>query len=84
MSNTSRNRAEIQLAIELGLPVVPVALAGTAQGMPKGGGIWVRPARPAVRVLEPLSVQGLCTKDAPALAARARDLIDAERAKLRA
>lgn len=71
-----------QLAIELGLPVVPVALAGTARGMPKGGGIWVRPATPAVRVLPPLSVQGLNAKDALRLAAETRELIDAERARL--
>jgi 1-acyl-sn-glycerol-3-phosphate acyltransferase len=71
-----------QLAIELGLPVVPVALAGTAQGMPKGGGIWVRPATPAVRVLEPLSVAGLGLQDAPTLAAEARARIDAARAQL--
>jgi 1-acyl-sn-glycerol-3-phosphate acyltransferase len=72
-----------QLAIELGLPVVPVALAGTAKGMPKGGGIWVRPARPAVRVLAPLSVTGLRAEDAPKLAVEVRERIDAERAQLR-
>ena len=71
-----------QLAIELGLPVVPVALAGTAQGMPKGGGIWVRPARPAARVLEPLPVAGLAVADAPRLAAEARERIEQARAKL--
>ena len=70
-----------QLAIELGLPVVPVALAGTAAGMPQGG-IWVRPARPAARVLEPLPVAGLAVADAPRLAAEARERIEEARAKL--
>jgi 1-acyl-sn-glycerol-3-phosphate acyltransferase len=70
-----------QLAIELGLPVVPVALAGTAEGMPKGG-IWVRPARPRVRVLAPRSVQGLRPEDALRLAAEVREELAAARAQL--
>ncbi|MBF5045749.1 1-acyl-sn-glycerol-3-phosphate acyltransferase [Aggregicoccus sp. 17bor-14] len=72
-----------QLAIELGLPVVPVALAGTLEGMPQGG-IWVRAARPRARVLAALTTQGLRAEDAPALAAEARERIAAARAQLQA
>ncbi|HEU4385935.1 MAG TPA: lysophospholipid acyltransferase family protein, partial [Anaeromyxobacteraceae bacterium] len=34
-----------RLAVEAGVPVLPVAVVGTAEGMPKGSP-WVRPARP--------------------------------------
>jgi 1-acyl-sn-glycerol-3-phosphate acyltransferase len=42
-----------RLAAETGFPVLPIALHGTAQGMPKGGP-WVNPCRATARLLEPL------------------------------
>jgi len=47
-----------KLAVEAGVPVLPIAVFGTAGGMPKGG-IWVRPATIAVRILEPVPTAGL-------------------------
>jgi 1-acyl-sn-glycerol-3-phosphate acyltransferase len=62
-----------RLAIEAGVPVLPVAVSGTAHGMPKGGP-WVRPCRGTARILAPVSVEGLAPEDAPKLrdAVRAR------------
>ena len=55
-----------RLAIEAGVPVLPVAVSGTAHGMPKGGP-WVRPCRATARILEPVPVAGLKPEDAPKL-----------------
>src|SRR5262249_40916754 len=41
------------LAAKTGVPVVPVALSGTAKGMPAGT-LWIRPATISVRILEPV------------------------------
>lgn len=38
-----------RLALELGIPVVPIAIVGAYQAMPKGRG-WPRPGRPPVSV----------------------------------
>ena len=42
-----------RLAIEAGVPVLPVAVHGTARGMPKGGP-WVNPCRARARILAPI------------------------------
>jgi 1-acyl-sn-glycerol-3-phosphate acyltransferase len=42
-----------RLAAEAGVPVLPVAVHGTARGMPKGGP-WVNPCRATARLLEPV------------------------------
>ncbi len=47
-----------KLAVEAGVPVLPIAVSGTAGGMPKGG-IWVHPARITVRILEAVPTAGL-------------------------
>jgi 1-acyl-sn-glycerol-3-phosphate acyltransferase len=47
-----------KLALDAGVPVLPVAITGSAQGMPKGSP-WVRPARLVVRILEPIPTAGL-------------------------
>jgi 1-acyl-sn-glycerol-3-phosphate acyltransferase len=62
-----------RLAIEAGVPVLPVAVSGTAHGLPKGGP-WVRPCRATARILEPVPVAGLGPDDANKLrdAVRAR------------
>ncbi len=55
-----------RLAIEARVPVLPIAVNGTAQGMPKGGP-WVRPCRAAARILEPVDVSGYGPDDATRL-----------------
>lgn len=42
-----------RLAAETGVPVLPIAVHGTARGMPKGGP-WVNPCRATARLLEPV------------------------------
>ncbi len=45
-----------RLALEAGVPVLPVAVHGTARGMPKGGP-WVNPCRARARILAPVAVE---------------------------
>jgi len=51
-----------KLAIEAGVPVLPIAVSGTAHGMPKGTP-WVRPSRLTVRILDPVPTKGLGDRD---------------------
>jgi 1-acyl-sn-glycerol-3-phosphate acyltransferase len=51
-----------RLAIEAGVPILPVAVHGAAQGMPKGSP-WVRPCRAYARILEPVPTAGLTIED---------------------
>ncbi|HET8540851.1 MAG TPA: lysophospholipid acyltransferase family protein [Anaeromyxobacter sp.] len=46
-----------RLALDAGVPVLPVAVHGTARGMPKGGP-WVNPCRARARILSPVPVEG--------------------------
>lgn len=66
-----------RLAIETGVPVLPVAVNGTAQGMPKGGP-WVNPCRAFARILEPVEVAGRGTEDTVAIRDEVRRRIAAE------
>jgi 1-acyl-sn-glycerol-3-phosphate acyltransferase len=65
-----------RLAIDAGVPVLPVAVHGTALGMPKGNP-WVRPCRAVARILEPIPVAGLRPEDAGKLKEEARARIAA-------
>ncbi|BDG09176.1 lysophospholipid acyltransferase family protein [Anaeromyxobacter paludicola] len=58
-----------RLAIEAGVPVLPIAVSGTAEGMPADGP-WVRPASPTARILAPIPTAGM----GPGDVARLRDL----------
>jgi 1-acyl-sn-glycerol-3-phosphate acyltransferase len=62
-----------RLAIEAGVPVLPIAVSGTAAGYPKGSP-WVRPCRGTARLLEPVESSGYSAEDAARLreAVRAR------------
>lgn len=55
-----------KLAVQAGVPLLPVVVAGAGQGMPKGGP-WIRPARLTVRILGPVSTAGLHACDVRAL-----------------
>jgi 1-acyl-sn-glycerol-3-phosphate acyltransferase len=72
-----------RLASEAGVPVLPVAVHGTARGMPKGGP-WVNPCRAVARLLEPIDVSGYAPEQAVRLRDAARARIDAELPSLRA
>lgn len=63
-----------RLAIEAGVPVLPVAVSGTAHGLPKGNP-WVRPCRATARLLEPVQVNGYRPVDAAKLRDAVRERI---------
>ncbi len=66
-----------RLAIDAGVPVLPIAVHGTAHGMPKGGP-WVRPCRAFARILEPIPSAGRSVEDAGKLKEEVRRRIAAE------
>jgi len=66
-----------RLAIETGVPLLPVAVNGTSAGMPKGSP-WVRPCEAWARILEPIPTAGLRPEDAPRLRDEVRRRIAAE------
>ena len=60
-----------RLAADAGCPVIPIAIAGTFEGLPKQGLVRLRPARISVRVLDPISPADHPTPDALREEARA-------------
>jgi 1-acyl-sn-glycerol-3-phosphate acyltransferase len=67
-----------RLAIDTGLPILPLAVHGTRTALPKHGWRFGR-ARAIVRVLAPVETTGLTVKDVPALKQQVRDTIAAAR-----
>lgn len=65
-----------RLAIDAGVPIVPVAVSGTAAGYPKGSP-WVRPCNGVTRILEPVPVAGYLPDDAARLREEVRGRIAA-------
>ncbi len=63
-----------RLAVEAGVPILPLALSGTGTALPKHGWRFGQSAA-HLRVLEPVDTAGLTLDDVPALKARVRDLI---------
>jgi 1-acyl-sn-glycerol-3-phosphate acyltransferase len=63
-----------RLAIEAGVPVLPVAIAGTHRCMPKGSP-WFGRARAIARILPPIDTAGMTLDDLPAVRDRARAAI---------
>ena len=62
------------LAIENGLPVVPISISGSRVVMPKGR-FAVSPATVTVTVHEQIPTKGLAREDARTLAARVQDIV---------
>lgn len=72
-----------RLAIDAGVPILPLAVTGTATALRKHD--WrVHPADAEVRVLEPVETAGLTHQDITILRERVRDLILRARDELRA
>ena len=71
-----------RLAIDAGVPIQPVVVAGTRNALPPGS-LRLGSSRAVVRILEPVPTTGLSPKDAGALATRVRDQIAQARADLR-
>jgi 1-acyl-sn-glycerol-3-phosphate acyltransferase len=72
-----------RVAVELGLPVLPIAVAGTRHAIAKGS-LLLNRAAAEVRVLEPVETVGLTLDDVPALRDEVRRRIgEARQALLR-
>ncbi len=72
-----------RLAIDAGVPILPLAVHGTSTALRKHDWRFGR-ARAAVRVLEPVETAGLGVEDIPALKARVREMIVTARDQLAA
>jgi len=70
-----------RLAIEAGVPILPIALAGTRQCIAKGSWLVGR-ARAIARVLPPVETAGLTLDDVPVLREKVRAMIAEARATL--
>ena len=64
----------LQVAIAAGVPVVPVAIAGSGAVLPAAG-FQVRPGTIRVRFGTPIATSGLAVEDRNALARQARDAV---------
>lgn len=67
-----------RLAVETGCPVLPIAVAGTRDALPKGS-LLVSRSRAEVRVLPPIETDGLALADVPELRERVRTQIQEAR-----
>lgn len=72
-----------RLALEAGVPILPLAVAGTGTALPKHDWRFSR-ARAVVEVLPPIETAGLTLDDLPALKERVRATIETARDALRA
>ena len=72
-----------RLAVEAQVPILPVAVTGSAYGMPKGSP-WIRPTLVLIRVLEPVETKGMTGGDVVKLMATVRDRIAAAEQELAA
>ena len=66
-----------RLAVDAGVPIIPLAVHGTKTALRKHDWRFGR-ARAEVRILEPISTEGLTKRDVPALRDRVRDRIATE------
>ena len=64
----------LQLAIEAGVPVVPVAIEGAGRVLPPSG-FSVRPGEIVLRFGDPIETTGMAPQDRNALARRAREAV---------
>src|SRR5688572_26822588 len=71
-----------RVAIETGLPVLPIAVAGTRNALAKGSWLFNR-ARAEARVLPPIETTGMTLDDLPRLRDDVRSRIIEARAQLR-
>ena len=63
-----------RLAIEAGVPILPLAVSGTRTALPKANWRFGRSVA-VVRVLEPVETAGLSMADVPSLKAKVREMI---------
>jgi 1-acyl-sn-glycerol-3-phosphate acyltransferase len=71
-----------RLAIDAGVPILPLVVRGTRSALPKHGWRFGR-SDAEVRVLPPVETAGLTPRDVPQLTERVRDMIFREREAMR-
>lgn len=71
------------LAVKAGVPVLPVAIEGSYDCLPKGGWRFGEPKDIYIRVLDPIDTSGLVSRDSSGLRDRVRTAIMEEVARLR-
>jgi 1-acyl-sn-glycerol-3-phosphate acyltransferase len=71
------------LAVDLGLPILPMVVAGTAEALPKGSLVFGR-SRAEVRVLEPIETAGMTRADVRALRDQVWERMNEAKQQLRA
>jgi 1-acyl-sn-glycerol-3-phosphate acyltransferase len=71
-----------RLAVEMGCPILPIAVAGTRDAIAKGSWLVGR-AKAVARVLPPVETVGLTMEDVPALREKVRAMIAEARDALR-
>jgi 1-acyl-sn-glycerol-3-phosphate acyltransferase len=77
------NEGAFHLAIKAGVPVLPLVVEGSFDCLPKKSWRFGKPAVITVKILPPVSTEGLTTSDAPMLSTKVRDIILNELAQLR-
>jgi 1-acyl-sn-glycerol-3-phosphate acyltransferase len=71
-----------RIAIATGMPVVPVAIRGSATALPPGGRLRIRPATVTVHLGTPIPTEGLNADDRHELRDRTRDALEAALAEI--
>ena len=71
-----------RIAVDMQVPVQPVALAGTRNALPPGSMLFGK-SNAVIRILDPVPTTGLTAADVPALTERVHDLIAQARSELR-
>ena len=71
------------LAIKAGVPVLPIAIAGTREMRPKGSK-WFGKAHACAKILDPIPTTGMSAGDVAKLRDRTRDTISGALPELRA
>jgi 1-acyl-sn-glycerol-3-phosphate acyltransferase len=72
-----------RLAVEAGVPILPLALSGTRNALPKHDWHFGKSVA-EVQVLEPVETAGLTLDDVPAIKSRVREMITRARDALAA
>ncbi len=71
-----------RLAIQAGVPIVPIVLAGTRDAIPRGSWVFLRRVYASLVVLPPMETAGYTLDQAGALRDRVRDAINTELTRL--
>jgi 1-acyl-sn-glycerol-3-phosphate acyltransferase len=70
-----------RLAVDMQVPIQPVAIAGTRNAL-RPGSLLMGKANAVIRILEPVPTEGLTSKDVSALTERVREMVAQARSEL--